>query len=246
MGEVSVSVAGRAYHLVCEDGEEDRLRALASRIDAEAAQFRSSGAAVPEARLLLMSALMLADKLEESEAALEAAQAGSAPPAAPPSDPPADGGGQLGMFTEDEIDRAEAIVQAATDRIAALTPDAGPTRAGEEKAASNPRQRKSSAASEAERDLLAWLNKPEPQPAPSQDEPGEPAEAQEIERAPTESAAPEAGAEALGETPQSEMAEENATDAEGAADPVEERRARRAARRARLARLAAEQSEENG
>ena len=69
MAEVSITVAGRSYALVCDPGEEARLADVARRVDREAQALMSGGGQLSEARLLLMTALMLADKLDEAEAA---------------------------------------------------------------------------------------------------------------------------------------------------------------------------------
>lgn len=73
MAEVSVRISGRPYQILCDDGQEDRVAMLAGRIDAEATALARAGGMVTEARLLLMSALILADKLDEAETALAAA-----------------------------------------------------------------------------------------------------------------------------------------------------------------------------
>jgi cell division protein ZapA len=76
MASVTVSVGGRAYQLGCEDGQEKRLTALANRIDAEVKRLSAATGPVGEARLLLMTALLLADQLDEARA--ETARAGAA------------------------------------------------------------------------------------------------------------------------------------------------------------------------
>ena len=73
MPEVTVEVGGKSYRLRCGEGEEGHLMALAARVDGEAARLGQLGS-IPEARLMLMSALMLADRLSETEAALRAAE----------------------------------------------------------------------------------------------------------------------------------------------------------------------------
>ena len=98
MGQVSVSVNGRSYRLVCGDGEEPRLRELAAlvnaRVDMLVAQFGQPG----EARLLLMAALLTTDELldtrvkldeavAEAAAALRAAAAAAAPEPVPEKRP---------------------------------------------------------------------------------------------------------------------------------------------------------------
>ena len=75
MGEVHVRVGGRGYALACRDGEEARLADLAAALDARAAALSARLGAMPEARLLLSLALMLADELEERDAALVEAAA---------------------------------------------------------------------------------------------------------------------------------------------------------------------------
>ena len=74
MPEVMVEVAGRSYRLGCGEGEEQHLLALAARVDGEAARLGGALGQASEGRLMLMSALMLADRLSETEAALQAAE----------------------------------------------------------------------------------------------------------------------------------------------------------------------------
>jgi cell division protein ZapA len=71
MADVSVEVAGRAYRLACEDGEEGHLRALAGELDAEARRLLGSLRSAPEeARLMLMLALLMADRRAEAAGGL--------------------------------------------------------------------------------------------------------------------------------------------------------------------------------
>ena len=66
MASVAVSVGGRAYQLGCEDGHEKRLTALANMVDAEVRKLSAQTGPVGEARLLLMTALMFADRMDEA------------------------------------------------------------------------------------------------------------------------------------------------------------------------------------
>lgn len=68
MAEVTVEVAGRPYRLGCGEGEEEHLSLLAATLDAEARQLVRQFGQMPEGRLLLMTALMVSDKLAEAEA----------------------------------------------------------------------------------------------------------------------------------------------------------------------------------
>lgn len=76
MADVHVEVAGRSYRLACEDGEEGHLRQLAAELDAEARKLTASLRTQPEeGRLMLMLALLMADRRAELAAA-EATRAG--------------------------------------------------------------------------------------------------------------------------------------------------------------------------
>ncbi|TVQ58016.1 MAG: cell division protein ZapA [Rhodobacteraceae bacterium] len=77
MADVTVTIAGRPYRLACDDGQEAHLAGLARRIDAEARAIAAKATAVDEPRLMLMAALILADRLHDAEAAL--AEGGVAP-----------------------------------------------------------------------------------------------------------------------------------------------------------------------
>ncbi len=66
MGQVTVTVYGQSYKLACKDGEEARLEALASYVDAKVNTLQQSLGSVGESRLFLMSALLLADELMEA------------------------------------------------------------------------------------------------------------------------------------------------------------------------------------
>lgn len=70
MAEVTVDIAGRAYRLGCGEGEEDHLLGLAEAIDREARMLMRQNGAMPEGRLLLMAALIVADRLADTEAAV--------------------------------------------------------------------------------------------------------------------------------------------------------------------------------
>jgi cell division protein ZapA len=66
MGHVIVEVNGRPYTMQCPDGEEDHLRELAQLLDAEVARIKQSVGTVGDIRLLVMSGLMVADRLSEA------------------------------------------------------------------------------------------------------------------------------------------------------------------------------------
>ncbi|NEX44884.1 cell division protein ZapA [Pseudotabrizicola algicola] len=82
MPDVTVTIGGRDFQVACQAGEEHFLRAAAAMLNAEAEPLVQQMGRLPEARMLLMSGLMLADKtaavedenrqLKERVAALEA------------------------------------------------------------------------------------------------------------------------------------------------------------------------------
>jgi len=65
MGQINVSINHQTYSLACRDGEEERLAALARKVDEKARDLAGRLGHVGEARLMLMVALLFADELEE-------------------------------------------------------------------------------------------------------------------------------------------------------------------------------------
>ena len=72
---MKVTIGGRDFDVACQPGEEHFLSAAASLLDAEASVLISQIGRMPEARMLLMSGLMLADKTAGVEDQLRAALA---------------------------------------------------------------------------------------------------------------------------------------------------------------------------
>jgi cell division protein ZapA len=95
MPEVTISVGGRKFEVACQAGEEQYLETAASMLDTEAQALVSQVGRMPEARMLLMAGLMLADKtasfedklgemrvaLDESQAQVQAMQNADMPEA---------------------------------------------------------------------------------------------------------------------------------------------------------------------
>ena len=85
MSQVTIEIGGRNFDVVCQEGEEEFLRAAAAMLDTEASKIDGGGQRVPESRMLLMAGLMLADrtaatedKLAEMEAKGQTGQAATA------------------------------------------------------------------------------------------------------------------------------------------------------------------------
>ncbi len=66
MANVVVTVADRPYTMQCPDGEEDHLRELAQLLDTEVTRIKQSVGSIGDIRLLVMSGLMVADRLSEA------------------------------------------------------------------------------------------------------------------------------------------------------------------------------------
>jgi len=66
MAQVIVQVNDRPYTMQCPDGEEDHLRDLARVLDSEVQRIRRSVGSVGDIRILVMSGLMVADRLSEA------------------------------------------------------------------------------------------------------------------------------------------------------------------------------------
>lgn len=62
MPQVEISIGGRIFEVACQDGEEHFLHSAAAMLDHEASHLSEQIGRMPEARMLLMAGLMLADK----------------------------------------------------------------------------------------------------------------------------------------------------------------------------------------
>ena len=75
MPQVEIAIGGRTFEVACQEGEEHFLQAAAGMLDQEAQHLAEQIGRIPEARMLLMAGLMLADKttsLEDKVRVLEA------------------------------------------------------------------------------------------------------------------------------------------------------------------------------
>ena len=74
MGKLSVSINGRDYEFSCEDGQEDHLGEMAEVVNRRVQEVASAVGQIGEPRLLVMTALLLADELSDAYAELERRQ----------------------------------------------------------------------------------------------------------------------------------------------------------------------------
>lgn len=65
MAEVNLSINGRNYPILCDDGQEGRIQELAKYIDDRLQSIASSGAASNENHLLVLTSLILTDEIFE-------------------------------------------------------------------------------------------------------------------------------------------------------------------------------------
>jgi cell division protein ZapA len=68
---VTVTINGRQFRMACEEGQEERLRALAKDLDDRIVAFRGQFGEIGDARLTVMAALMIADNLAEADRKLK-------------------------------------------------------------------------------------------------------------------------------------------------------------------------------
>lgn len=62
MPHVEILIGGRTFEVACQDGEEHFLHSAAAILNTEASHLSEQIGRMPEARMLLMAGLMLADK----------------------------------------------------------------------------------------------------------------------------------------------------------------------------------------
>ncbi|MBC7164640.1 MAG: cell division protein ZapA [Roseovarius sp.] len=75
MPEVTIEIGGRSFQVACQAGEEPYLLSAAKMLDEEAAVLAAQVGRIPEARMLLMAGLMLADKTASLQGRLAKAEA---------------------------------------------------------------------------------------------------------------------------------------------------------------------------
>ena len=66
MSEIGVTINGRDYLVACEDGQEEQLERLARFVDKKMGELVASIGQIGDARLLVMTSLLIADELSEA------------------------------------------------------------------------------------------------------------------------------------------------------------------------------------
>ena len=67
MAEVDISINGRSYRISCKDGEEERVKSLATLINNQVQKLTEKIGQLGEARMILLASLVLLDKSDEIE-----------------------------------------------------------------------------------------------------------------------------------------------------------------------------------
>ena len=67
MTELEISIGGRIFSVACETEEEEKVKKAAALINEEADSIQTQLGRLPEAKMLLLSALMIADRLVDVE-----------------------------------------------------------------------------------------------------------------------------------------------------------------------------------
>ncbi len=68
MAQVTIRINGYAYVVGCEDGQEAHLQSMAAQVDRRVDRVRAIGGQSGEARLLALTALLMADELYDLSA----------------------------------------------------------------------------------------------------------------------------------------------------------------------------------
>jgi len=85
LAHVTIKLNGYSYTVGCEDGQEQHLMAMAEQVESRIESIKKLGGSSGEARLLVLTALLLADEIHDMRIEMEALRATAANPAPPPA-----------------------------------------------------------------------------------------------------------------------------------------------------------------
>ena len=75
MPELTVSINGREYQVGCDEGQEEHLSKLALYVDRKMGELVGAVGQIGDARLLVMTSLLIADELSDAYQQLESFEA---------------------------------------------------------------------------------------------------------------------------------------------------------------------------
>ena len=67
MTEVDLMIGGRSFVIACEEDEQEKVKEAAALINTEAEEIQAQLGRLPESKMLLLSALMIADRVIDME-----------------------------------------------------------------------------------------------------------------------------------------------------------------------------------
>jgi cell division protein ZapA len=79
LAQVTVRINGYTYTVGCEDGQEQHLQAMSEQVETRINSIKALGGQSGEARLLVLTALLMADELHDMKAELDRARINRAP-----------------------------------------------------------------------------------------------------------------------------------------------------------------------
>ena len=72
MTEIDLVIGGRSFLIACEEDEQEKVKEAAELINTEAEEIQAQLGRLPESKMLLLSALMISDRLIDLEVEIKA------------------------------------------------------------------------------------------------------------------------------------------------------------------------------
>jgi cell division protein ZapA len=67
MIEIELNIGGKTFNVACEDNEQEKVKKAAELLNLEAKNIQSHSGNISESKLLLLSALIISDRLVDAE-----------------------------------------------------------------------------------------------------------------------------------------------------------------------------------
>ena len=72
MTEIDLVIGGRSFLIACEEDEQEKVKEAAELINTEAEEIQAQLGRLPESKMLLLSALMISDRIIDLEVEIKA------------------------------------------------------------------------------------------------------------------------------------------------------------------------------